>query len=434
MKTNVPEVPPLVTELEEALEWHVIGPWFPRSLDRQHGGFLCDFDHRWNPCGPQQKFLEFQTRHTWFAAAASRVYPADQRLLEAREHGFDFLRGPLWDQEWGGWFHRLDRTGKPLESETKHVHGIAYGISAAVAIYEATGDQRALRLAQEAFAWMDRHAYDPEFGGYFGYLARDGTVFRTEEIQQAETDTTNSPIGCKDLNVHSDLLETFTDLYRVWPDPTVRERLIENIDIVCNRTASPLGAQHHFCLPDWTPIPHLTRFGYQVQSGCRLVAAARLLGGHDGAIYMAHRFLAHALRRGRDQVRGGFYYAAPGLGPSNLQGCDVSARVKLWWVQIEAMKALLALHTLAPHERDYFDRFEAQWRYVKSNIIDSRFGGFRTMSLEDLPRWRIWERRARAHKGNVWKDCSHEGRTLLYCMSVLEEERQRQSSQRTEAP
>jgi cellobiose epimerase len=411
--------PSLVTELESALERHVIDPWFPRSLDRQHGGFLCDFDHRWKPSGSQQKLLEFQARHTWFAAMASRFYPADQRLLEAREHGFAYLRGPLWDHELGGWFHRLDRMGKPLENETKHVHGVAYGISAAVAVYEATGGQDAMRLARDAFTWMDHHAYDQEYGGYFGYLTRDGTVIRAEEIQQGGTDTTNTPIGCKDINVHSDLLESFTDLYRIWPDRRVRARLIESIDIVCNRLSSPLGAHHHYCLPDWTPVPHLTRFGYQVQSGFRLVAAARLLGGQESAVQMAHRFVAHALRRGRDDVRGGFYYAGPGLGPFNLQGHDVCSRLKLWWVQVEAMKTLLALHSIAPHEKNYFERFEAQWRYVKNSVFDYRFGGFRTMSLEDLPRWRIKERHARSRKGSDWKDSSHEGRALLYCLSVL---------------
>jgi hypothetical protein len=87
------------------------------------------------------------------------------------------------------------------------------------------------------------------------------------------------------------------------------------------------------------------------------------------------------------------------------------------------MKALLAMHSLALHEDDYFGRFEAQWRYVKSNIIDSRFSGFRKMSLEGLPPWRIRERRARSRKGTDWKDCSHEGRALLYCLSVLKESR-----------
>jgi mannobiose 2-epimerase len=231
-----------VSELEWTLERHTIDPWFPRSVDLQHGGFFCDFDYRWKACGPQDKFLEFQARQTWFAAVASHFYPTDQRLLEARKHGFAFLHGPLWDQGPGGWFHRLDRMCRPLENATKHVQGIAYGISAAVAVYEATGERDAVRLAQDAFTWIDRHAYDREYGGYFGYLTRNGEVIRAKEIQQSGTDTIGTPVGCKDINVHSDLLESFTDLYRVWPDPGVRARLIETIDIVSWRPSLLLFA------------------------------------------------------------------------------------------------------------------------------------------------------------------------------------------------
>src|SRR5262249_25083724 len=150
------------------------------------------------------------------------------------------------------------------------------------------------------------------------------------ELQQSGTDTISTPIGCKDINVHSDLLESFTDLYRIWPDAGVRARLIETIDIICNRMSSPLGAVHYYCLPDWTPIPCLAQFGNQFQSGFRLVAAARLLGGEANAVYMAHRLVDHALGRGWDRGHGGFYYAGPGLGPSDIQGHDVSARSKSW--------------------------------------------------------------------------------------------------------
>jgi len=47
--------------------------WFPRTIDREHGGFLCDFDYRWKPCGPQPKMLEYQARQTIAAAMRRRL-------------------------------------------------------------------------------------------------------------------------------------------------------------------------------------------------------------------------------------------------------------------------------------------------------------------------------------------------------------------------
>jgi mannobiose 2-epimerase len=417
---------PRAADVERVLQRHVLDVWFPRSLDREYGGFLCDFDYRWKPCGANEKLLEFQARHTWFAAEASRLYPADERLREAVRHGFDYLRGPLWDAVSGGWFHRLDRAGKPLEGATKHTHGHAYAISACVAVYEATGDQTALELAQKGFGWVERYARDDEYDGYFGYLRRDGTLMNvSDEGQRDSTDTLGTPIVCKDINVHSDLLGTFTYLYRVWSDAGLAKRLAEIVEIVCNRMGSPLGAHFHYCLADWTPVPHLTRFGYQFQSAFRLCAAMPYLGGKEEILLMARGFAEHALLYGYDGKRGGFYYASPGLKPDRIEGHSLRVRKKLWWVQVEALKALLALQRVAPDDERYSKSFSALWNYILEYLIDPTYGGFRMASLEELPRWRQISPSFAPHsytlKGSDWKDCSHEGRALLYCMSVLKE-------------
>ena len=413
---------PRAAEFEQVLRRHVIDVWFPRSLDREYGGFLCDFDYRWRPCGANEKLLEFQARHTWFAAEASQAYPDDQRLQEAVQHGLAYLRDVLWDSTSGGWFHRLDRAGKPMESDTKHAHGIAYAISACAAVYRATNDQSALDLAVEGFEWLDRYAHDPEHGGYFGYLRRDGSVI--QGIGSKEKDTTGTPLGCKDINVHSDLLETFTYLYRTRPDEKLAERLNEATDIVGKRMSTPFGAHFHFCLPDWTPVPHLTQFGYEFQSAYRLASAAPFLGDNGDILLMARRFADHALRYGADRKRGGIYYADVGLQPNRLEGHRLTVPRKLWWVQVEALKSLLTMHSIAPEPR-YLQFVNTQWRYIRDHLIDPNFGGFYLASLEELPRWRRISPYFAPHldslKGSDWKDCSHEGRALLFCISILKD-------------
>jgi mannobiose 2-epimerase len=403
----------------------VIEVWFPRSLDREHGGFLCDFDRRWKPCGPHEKLLEFQARQTWFAAEASQIYPEDANLREAVQHGFAYLRGALWDRTCGGWFHRLDRSGMPISDSTKHTHGHAYAISACAAVYKATGDRSALDLAREGFEWIDRHAHDGEHGGYFGYLRRDGSVVSADDELKIPIDTTGIPVGCKDINVHSDLLETFIVLGRASSDPRIAERLAETAEIVSHRLASPLGAHFHVCLRDWTPVPHLTRFGYQFQSAFRLYGAASFLDGSGDMLVVARRLVDHALHHGWDRKRGGFYYAGTGLGPSAIEDHDLTVRRKIWWVQAEALKALLTMRRIAPKKERYAKILNAQWHYLQEHFIDHAFGGFRRASPETLPRWRqmcpYFAPRSHTLKGSVWKDCSHEGRALLYCLSIFAE-------------
>ena len=286
---------PSVKEFDTAMRRHVLDAWFPRCLDTIHGGFLCDFDRSWASCGPHEKLLEFQARQTLLAADACLRYAEDPRLREAALHGLRYLGEVMWDgANGGGWFHRMDRAGQPLASHTKHAHGAAYAIEACVAVHEATGDPAALRLAQDGFGWLDRHARDPEFGGYFGFLTRDNLVIRdpADCPWGSQTDTIGTEIGLKDANVHSDLLETFVRLYRVWPDARVGERLAEVLDIMSDKMLVPsTGALHIFVTPDWRPIPHLTRAGYQCQAAYRLTTAIELSGDAERLRLLAGRLL-----------------------------------------------------------------------------------------------------------------------------------------------
>jgi mannobiose 2-epimerase len=418
-----------VAEFEAALHRHVLDAWFPRCLDTIHGGFLCDFDRRWSSCGAHDKLLEFQARQTLMAADALRRYPEDQRLREATLHGLSYLRDVMWDGANGGWFHRLDQSGRPLESHTKHVHGAAYAIEACAVVHEATSDPAALRLAQDGFNWLESYARDPEFGGYFGFLTRENAVIRcpSDCPWTSPSDTIGTEIGLKDANVHSDLLETFVQLYRVWPDSRVGERLAEILDIVCDKMMVPsTGALHIFVTADWRPIPHLSRAGYQCQTAYRLTIARDLTGHAERLRHLAGRLLDHALRYMLDP-QGGFRYAAPGAWPRFLEGEDLLGRDKSWWVQMEALKALLAVSRLFPERADYRLQFEALWRYIQRQLLDHRYGGVYWKALDVQGRWRRalgtrFAAPAVTSKGDVWKDASHDGRALLYCVDHLEKE------------
>ena len=408
---------------ESVLRQHVLDVWFPRCLDLTHGGFLCDFDRGWATSGPHDKLLEFQSRHLCVAADACRFYPGEERFRQAMQHGFRYLKEVMWDRDSGGWFHRLDRSGRPLEAETKHAHGMAYALDACVAVFEASGDPAALELAREGFHWLEQHSRDHEYGGHFGFLTRAGTIIR-EPSQcpwKSELDTIGTPIGLKDLNVQSDLLETFIRLYRIWPDPKLRERLAESIDIISNRMlVASAGALHYYMTSDWRPLPHLVRAGYQFQAAYRLTMAPELTERPTELRRIAIALADHALRYSRDP-NGGFFYAAPGVAPELLLDSPVRIPHKTWWVQLEAMKALLAMSRLAPERVRYIQDFEAIWGYLQTCYIDTRYGGFYEFALRR--RWRSFGAsfapKRLTRKGDIWKDARHDARTLLYCIETL---------------
>jgi mannobiose 2-epimerase len=418
---------PTAADFEALLFRHVIDVWFPRCLDTRYGGFLCDFDRTWKESGPHEKLVEFQARQTLTAADLSAAFPKDERLRLATEHGFRCLSEMMWDTDAGGWFHKMDRAGKIMERGTKHAHGAAYAIEACAAVYTANRNPAALELAKEGFRWLEDHSRDREHRGYFGFLRRDNSVIRDPAQWTGSADTVGTEIGFKDANVHSDLIETFAELHKVWPDPLVHERLAEVVELVTGKmVVRATGAMHIFVTADWTPVPHLTRSGYQFQTAFRLGLARDILGDAQRLNELACRLVDHTMRYHRDSRNGGFFYASPGSAPTWLGGVSTLVRDKPWWPQVEAQKALLAVSRIRPEQTGYLEHFRSMWGYLQRSCLDHAHGGMYARVLDCAPRWRralgVWGATAAATlKGDAWKDASHDGRAWLYCRSALQQ-------------
>jgi mannobiose 2-epimerase len=404
----------LETELHQLLR-----AWFPRTVDWQHGGFFCDFDGRWKPSGPQHKMLEYQARQTLAAArGATRSLPTVP-LREAALHGFRYLKETMWDHSHGGWYRMLDRLGRPLESATKHGHGSSYAISACVACFELTRDRECLNLAQSAFTWLEEHAHDGRHGGYFVFYRQDGTPIRSREALPpgAPPDPIGTPLGCKDANTTSDLLKSFADLYRVWPDRLLRTRLEELLCIVRDRLVVAPGVMHMYTHPDWTPLPDVVRYGQVLRAANLLLAGAIALTGtpDPATARVVKSMLDTMLRFAWDPENGGFHSAGGSFGPAEIEGTRVFVRTKSWWPQAEGLKGLLAMARLHPADpTGYMRSFAGLWDYIRKYLIDTTHGGWFPAGLDETPEARTWP------KASPWKDCSHETEALLDCLLVLD--------------
>ena len=221
--------------------------------------------------------LEYQARMLRLLSRAA-AQPGFGRFREFATHGFHYLRDVMWDREYGGWFRMLDPSGAPLESATKHGHGASYGIDAYVAYHELTSDPEALKLAHEAFQWMEKVGHDPHYGGYFALYQRDGTRINSREqcpIPKLQRDCIGTPLGLKDANTNGDMLETLADLSRVSQLPLVKERLLEMLHVVRDIMIVPPGAVHMYFQPDWTPVPDISRYSYGINTSNILAKAAR---------------------------------------------------------------------------------------------------------------------------------------------------------------
>jgi mannobiose 2-epimerase len=391
----------LAREAFRTLLRHDIRLWFPRAVDQRHGGFLSNFSATWEPLPAPTKTLVFQSRMTWFSAQLSGSLPrhAAQTFRSQARQGVRFLQRAFLDEALGGLFWSVDATGEraPGHSGNKHAYGLAFAIFACAAVAHHLKDKEALGLAQETFRWLDRHGHDSENDGYHEAFSRDGIP-----IVAGPADQIGTPANHKSSNAHLHLLEAFTELYKVWPDAVLRERLEELLGIVQARMVAPAGFLHQVFTARFQPVPGPVSYGHDVETAHLLIGATRALGrAEDAALWQTVRALVdHALDFGYDRGLGGFYQQ----GPPDKTATD---QRKVWWAQAEALSALLLLHE---HTRDgdlrYWQSFIQTWGFIRHHQIDSEYGGwFGIIRPDGTPH--------SGPKGYEWKDPYHSGRALL---------------------
>ncbi len=400
----------------------LLAAWYPAAIDRDSGGFLSDLDYRFRPSGPQHKMIVTQARHVWANARAAAFYH-DSSFLPAAAHGFAFLRDVIWDRRYGGFHWLVTRAGAPIPERDgriiKQAYGEAVGIYGLAMYYEASHDPAALALAQHAFRWLDRHAHDPVHAGYFNYLARDGTPLRAGYAGTPP----------KDQNSSIHLLEACTELYRVWPDTTVRARLDELLHLVRDVIRVDPGTLTLFSTADWQPISYRdssdavrrareyfdhVSYGHNIETAYLMLEAADALGRPNDprTLRAGKQMVDLALRMGWDTAVGGFFDR--GYYFRDRPGVTIIADTKNWWAQAEGLNTLLLMGDLFPHDAmAYQRRFVRQWQYIDRFLVDPEHGGWYEGGLDKEPQSRT------GPKGHIWKAAYHDSRALMNVIARL---------------
>jgi len=414
----------IANEMRFEAKKNLLDKWYPKSIDTLYGGFLSTFTYDFNPGEDQDKMIVTQARHVWSNAKASEFYPSVAYYKPAAQHGFYFLRDVMWDKTYGGFYTLVDRQGHP-KSTGKEAYGNAFGIYALAAYYHCSHDTGALALAKKAFAWMEKNSHDPVYKGYYQHLNRDGSHI----IRSAQTPST-AETGYKDQNSSIHLLEALTELYSVWPDALVRQRLEEMLLLVRDVITTPRGNLQLFFTPDWKPVSyrdssealilqhrgldHISS-GHDVETAYLMLEASQALGIQNDTKTMAvgKRMVDHALNNCWDKTIGGFY--DEGYYFKNKPGITIIKDSKNWWAQAEGLNTLLLMADHYPNDKmQYFEKFKQLWGYVQTYMIDHKYGDWYEEGVDKEPQ------RKTALKGHIWKGTYHNFRALSNCIRRLE--------------
>jgi mannobiose 2-epimerase len=388
--------------------------WYPRAVDRDGGGFHQNFARDWTPRPDADRFLVYQARMTWTAAAFARYSSADREAFARyARHGVEFLDRVMRDREHGGfhWALAPDGTIDPHLGAEKHVYGTAFALYAASEAYRATSDPRALAVARDAFGWLERQAHDAEHGGYFEALTREGRPILTRD-GRSPTDRLGLYYGFKSMNSHIHLLEAVAAFSQVDPDPKVKERLRELLGVVRDKVAVEPGALNLYFTHDWRATPAHDSFGHDVETAYLLVEAAEALGTPDDPATwrVARSLIDHALDRGWDPEHGGFY------DKGDVFAGDPYDKTKVWWTQAEGLNALLLMHARYRGETDRYGRaFLKQWSFIEAHQLDPVHGGW------FMDTTREGTLRGDGRKATPWKANYHTSRALMNVSKMLGE-------------
>lgn len=394
-------------EVDETFNRDILGVWFPRALDNEHGGFHSNFNREWKPFGQDSKFSVLQGRQTWVSAQIAMRRPElKEQFLPYAKHGIDYLTGTLWDKEKGGFYWGLADDGKisPLYTDGKQLYGMSFAIYGLAAAHQATKDPRALEYAQKGFHWMEEHAHDAKNGGYFEWLTRDGTpVPGHPETGIVEFSPVSLfPLGYKSMNTHIHLLESFTQLYEVWKDDLLKKRIEELLAIIRDKVCVDPGAMNLYFTNAWQAFPDHDSYGHDVEAAYLMLEAEDVLGhGHDPRTErMARMLVDHSLHYGWDITLGGFYRDGTTYGATE-------SKLKEWWVEFEGLNALLLMHERYGKQTDvYFKAFQLQWDFIKKYQLDPEYHGVYEMIGTD-------GKALDTVKGRIWKGAYHDGRALF---------------------
>ena len=104
---------------------------------------------------------------------------ADEGLIAPALRMIDYSMARGWDDEYGGLLYFVDVAGKPptrLEWDMKLWWPHAEALYALLLAYRLSNDDKYARWFERMHDWTFAHFPDPEYGGWTGYLHRDGSV------------------------------------------------------------------------------------------------------------------------------------------------------------------------------------------------------------------------------------------------------------------
>jgi mannobiose 2-epimerase len=358
---NSNELKDFSQRISDQLFGQILPFWCGPALDQEQGGWMGWLSNDLKPDRTQPKGLIVNSRILWAFSAVHQARPG-ALFKQMAGRAFDFVMNRFWDPQFGGAFWRLDDTGR-VTDDSKKIYGQAFYIYALAEYYQAFGAGPALERAIRLFGLIEQRAHDPQHGGYWEVCRRDWSE-ADADARLSDKDMSEK----KSMNNHLHLLEAYTNLYRVWKDARVGQRLRELIALFEQRILDARTLHlHHFFNEQWRVRSDTYTFGHDIEATWLLCEAAEVLG--DAALLK--RVQAVAVRMAEMVLREGI--DADGALRYEGKGGKIIDAGKECWPQAEAVIGFLNACQLSGDEK-YIQASLRAYDFIEQKLVDRVHG------------------------------------------------------------
>jgi len=372
---------------------NILDYWTNNSIDDVNDGFIGERDH-FNTIVPNaSKGIILNSRILWSFSAASNHYQTN-KYKSICEQSYDYLTTFFKDEKYGGVYWELDFEGKPL-NKRKQVYAQAFMIYALSEYYLFSKNQDALDWAIDIYELIEKHAKDPIHKGYIEAFNEDWSPIKDMRLSDKDVNEV------KTMNTHVHVLEAYTNLYKVYKNASLRQHLVELIELFLNKFLNAKNHLNLFFNEQWNLKGNIISYGHDIETAWLLIEAAKIIEDaallqktEKSAILIADTFL----NEGVDTDGGVFNDYNPDT--NQLDGD------KHWWAQIEAMVGLQYAYAITKDEK-YLDSSANILEFIKQNIIDHKNGEWF---------WRVDKNRnlyTSEYKMGMWKAPYHNSRACM---------------------
>ncbi len=380
-----------MTGFKAEIENNILPFWLHRMRDEHHGGYYGKMTGTNRLVPEAHKGLVLNARLLWTFSSAYRILQKEE-YRRAADRAFEYLTTRFYDRDHAGFYWELDYRGQVLNSK-KQTYAQAFALYGLSEYYRATQEEKALELAQETFAVMEKYA-DQKYGGYFEAFSANWQPL--EDMRLSEKDFNEK----KSMNTHLHVLEAYTSLLRVWKSAELKTAHRALLKIFMQHIVEAKTARFHlFFGEDWTPRSTLISYGHDIEGSWLLFEAAQVSGEFLPEIQALSVMMARAALDGL-QPDGSTVYEKDG---------DHTDMERHWWVQAEAV---VGYSYAWKNSGDllYKTAADKAWNYIRENIIDTRDGEWHWSRLPD------GTVNNREDKAGFWKCPYHNGRMCLEMM------------------